>query len=429
MLDLKTMNHELHIHGRTLRIALIFLIATVLYGCSTYGNPARDTDQYTCHPGEPTDPRLQPLRASSPKLIDLHLTNTGELVDRCQWTAAMLQLSEKETRDSSSKVVLLHIHGWKQGPAPDDTERAAFKEILEGIAQGEAGKPQPKQVIGYFVAWPGARYALRVLNNFTFLSRLAVADRISQSAVVAKFIGGIESALARRVAAGKEDVFILMGYSLGGRVLFNATAQVMLYQAQLSRPHNNETHYRRVDGPGDLIILLNPAISASNYTALDTIRRADEKFPPDQPPVLLTISSDNDLVVRYAYSMGQWLDFNWNYEQRTAIGEYPQFATHRLSIHDQPLVKEPGSAWFDNFCVEKICLERRAATDLTTKVSPFARSADSRPRQPSNPFIVAKATPDIVNGHGGAWSSKTFTTWLSGFVQTILSKRKANNTD
>lgn len=409
-----------------MKLISLLTLAILIAGCSTFGNPARDTDQYACGPNEPTNPNGKSLDLPSPSLVDIHLTSYGELVDRCQWDAAMLQLNNGGLDDQRSKIVLLHVHGWKQGAHPEDAERAAFAEILQGVAAGEQAKPNPSQVVGIFVAWPGARYAISALNNFTFLSRLTVADRISQSAIVAKLIGAVEGNLAHRAKAGKEDVFILMGYSLGARILFNATAQVLIYGAQLARPANGNDTYRRVDGPGDLVILMNPAISASNYSALDAIRRADEKFPVTQDPVVLTIASDNDQVIRYAFPLSQLVTFNWGREQRVAVGEYAPFATHRLTTRSGPQPDaDPNTVWFDSFCVEKICLTREPpgadATRFASQRNPDLPSV----RQPANPFIVAKASSEVVDGHSGVWDSETFSRWLSGFVGQILTRRAA----
>lgn len=408
---------------RFIHFLILSCITGALSACSSFAYPERDDDQNACKPGEPTNPRERDLVLPSPSLVDIHLTSSGELVDRCLWTNALLQISNGDLADERSKIVLLHIHGWKENANPENAERDAFRKILEGIDAGEQASGSNRQVVGVFVAWPAATYAIAALNNLTFLSRLDVADRISQSAVVAKLIGSIDNILNHREQEGKDDVFILLGYSLGGRILFNATAQATLYNAQQAYPVKGSNTYQRIDGPGDIIILLNPAISASNYSALDSIRRNSEKFPPDQQPVMLTIASETDLVNQYAYPVSRWITFNWAREQRTAIGAYPPFATHRLQIRKEPpATKTHEHAWFDSFCTGQVCLTRQPASDAS-----LWRDRDknpTRPFQPSNPFIVAHTSSDVVDGHSDVWTSDVFDQWLSGFMLQLLDQRK-----
>ena len=406
-----------------MKLLCLLAVSLWLAGCSSYGFPVRDDNQNACEPGEPTDPRAVPLELASPSLVDIQLTSAGELVDRCLWTKALLQLTNGDVKDERSKIVLLHVHGWKENADPENEERDAFREILAGIAQGEQAAGSNKQVVGLFVAWPAATYAVSAMNNLNFLSRLNVADRISQSAIVAKLIGAVDSILDKRQVLGKEDIFILLGYSLGARILFNATAQVLLYDAQRAFPDRGSNVYSPIDGPGDLVILLNPAVSASNYTALDSIRRNSERFPVDQQPVMLTIASDTDLVNRWAYAASRWISFDWRREERTAIGEYPPFMTHRLSIRPEPPPPaNDESAWFDRFCADSVCLVRQSATEEA--LSRDEQRVPSRPRQPSNPFIVAKAHPEVIDGHSDVWTSQVFSQWLGAFIEKLLAQRK-----
>lgn len=400
--------------------------------CSTYRDPQRDINQYECEPGEPTDPRVN-FALRSPALMDIHLTAQGALVDRCQWTAALYQINNWKLEDDRSKIIVMHIHGWKHNADPEDSERARFAEVLDGIEQGEQARGANTQVVGIFVAWPGLSLDVAGLANLTFFTRTTVADRVSQSGIVGKLIGAIESITARRKAAGANDVFIMMGYSLGARILFNATAQAALYQTQLAYPLPGSDTYNLVDGPGDLVMLLNPAISAGNYTAIDSIRHSSERFSPGQGPVFLTISTDNDKVTKVAFPAAHIAKFDWDKQRRTALGEYPPYITHTLARPDDnatPASSDPESvAWYDRFCASGFCLERLSAEVMEQAVQDEAleeQGVEAEPirrppvRQPSNPFIVAKSTSEIIDGHGGFWSSDLFNNWLGAFVARTL---------
>ena len=401
---------------------LLILLCALASACSPYRDPTRDSNQYECLAGSANDPRpgltLEPLA-----FRDIHLTAQGALVDRCQWDALMLQINNGGIKDDRSKIILMHIHGWKHNADPEDSERKRFRAVVDSIAQEQKNKSQNNQVIGIFVAWPGLSMDFAGLQNLTFFSRTTVADRVSQSAIVGKLIGNIESILNKRKEKGSNDVFIMMGYSLGARILFNATSQAALYQSQLAAPDLDEGTYDIVDGPGDLVMLLNPALSAGNYTAIDSIRNARTQFSPKQNPIMLTISADNDSVTKRAYPLGHILRFKGDREHRTAIGEYPEYITHRLERRKPGEVVEDDSvAWYDNFCADDICLERLPAHETTSDTEP-----NIRPRQPSNPFIVAKTTPEIIDGHSGFWNSGLFASWLGGFVQKTLIEAQSSN--
>lgn len=400
---------------------LLILLCALVSACSPYRDPTRDSNQYECTADSASDPEL--MKALEPLAFrDIHLTAQGALVDRCQWDALMRQINNDGIKDDRSKIILMHIHGWKHNADPEDSERKRFKDVVDRIALEQQTRSQNNQVMGIFVAWPGLSMDFAGLQNLTFFSRTTVADRVSQSAIVGKLIGNIESILNKRKAKGSNDVFIMMGYSLGARILFNATSQVALYQTQLAAPDLDEGTYDIVDGPGDLVMLLNPALSAGNYTAIDSLRNARTQFSPKQNPIMLTISANNDSVTKHAYPIGHILRFKVDREHRTAIGEYPEYITHRLERREHGNIKgDESTAWYDNFCVADICLERLPSPQATS-----GTKRNIRPRQPSNPFIVAKTTPEIIDGHSGFWNSGLFASWLGGFVENTLNEAQSS---
>lgn len=426
---------------RRLFLACSLLFLALSAGCSTYRDPQRDVNQYECEPGEPTDPRVD-FKLLSPAFMDVSLTAQGALVDRCQWTAALHQIDNYTLDDDRPKIILMHIHGWKHNSDPQDTERARFAAVIDGIDAAERARGANTHVVGIFVSWPALTMNILGLENLTFFSRTTVADRISQAGIVGKLIGAIESITTQRKASGYNDVFIMMGYSLGARILFNATSQAAIYQSQLAYPHDGSNTYGLVDGPGDLVMLLNPAISAGNYTAIDSIRRSSERFSSKQSPVFLTISTDNDKVTSLAFPLGHIARFDWDRERRTALGEYRPYITHTLARREEGasnVNREPeDAAWYDDFCAHDFCLTRLPAEAIEQAIIEETNSQsqlvgiepDRRPpaRQTSNPFIVAKSTSEIIDGHGGFWSSDLFSKWLGGFIERTLNDARNEKT-
>jgi hypothetical protein len=167
-------------------------------------------------------------------------------------------------------------------------------------------------------------------------------------------------------------------------------------------------------GPADLIVLLNPAFEASIFTAMHSVRRPDskewERINPRQQPLLLAISTANDDATGTFFPWRQFLEFARSDRQRITLGNYEPYFTHSL----QAVTPSEGSPtntefWYDRF----------AAADLV-----LLRTAN---RQPGNPFLVARTTPNIIDGHNGIWGAK-LRKWMISFMLE-LDKRRAGAGD
>lgn len=367
------------------------LAVAFLAGCASLGTTQADLNPYECPAGVPNDPARQPRPSPAPVVKTVELTDLGELVNRCQWTDVLYELQVKRP-----EVVLLYVHGWKHDGKDDDRDKIEFGDLVRKMTAAEqAGRG--RHVVGIYVGWPGATLRVPLLQELTYWSRQRAADRISQSAVVTKLIGAINS--VRQLAGHRaEDTIVLMGHSFGARILLTATSQLILFDVQMKHPGHRFGTYRPVQGPADLIVLLNPAVEASAYTALDSVRRYQERINERQEPLMLTISTSNDLATRIAFPLGQALGLALHERQQTTLGNYEPYFTHTLGP-SQPVGPRPGLPWYDKFCRSGICLSRR-----------------DDDRQARNPFIVASTTEDVLDGHNGIWKPD-FIQWLQEFFR------------
>lgn len=64
----------------------------------------------------------------------------------------MLQITNGDLQDDRSKVIEMHIHGRKHNAVPEYSDRARFKEVLEGISEKSRNLPNPPRVIGNTMA-------------------------------------------------------------------------------------------------------------------------------------------------------------------------------------------------------------------------------------------------------------------------------------
>jgi hypothetical protein len=365
------------------------------------------------------DPRGIARPSGSVKVI--RLTNAGEFVDRCELTDALYELNwDRERPDGSfgvavhpdapslPKLTVLYIHGWKHGYSNDDTDLTNFSELIAKLRHRHRGA---KHVVGVYVGWDASAGLPGLLENASFWIKKTNADRIAQSGVVTKIVSSIGG--VSRGAPGRTDQFIAIGHSFGARLLFSAVAQSLIYQAERAHPGHPNGTYGVVEGPADAIILLNPAFEASRYSAIDDVTRRDERFQFDQPPLLISVATDNDWATRRAFPLGQWLGRARSARELTTLGNYLPFVTHTLSRATASAEQFNDASLSEEFVSEGLCLARLARGCRSTVM-------------PHNPFIVASTTKDVIDGHNGIWT-EGFGGWLIGLITALEAQRDRTN--
>lgn len=403
-------------------IILLGLAITQMTGCVSFVPSKSVGDLYECGAGGVSDPDQKTRPTKSPVVKVIRLNDQGELVNRCEWTDALYEFKyEKKPNEAFERLkqpvmLLMYVHGWKHNASVEDGDLTKFTQFIQLLAEHEAKRTDKKKrrhVIGIYVGWDGLITDLPVARELTFWGRKQAADQISQSAIVTKLIGAINN--IRQQRENPDDFVGFIGHSFGARILFTATSQLLLYNVQTSYPdkawpHVHEQQYEIIEGPADLIVLLNPAIEASVYTALDSVRRYQEKINDNQHPLLLTISTTNDWATKTAFPLGQWLSRSNHERQLSTLGNYDNYITHTLIFDRKQMIvtanRALSSPWYDDFCYLNICLNRRVEDT----------------RQPRNPFIVATTNEQVLDGHNGIWQD-TFIAWLAEFFEEVAKRR------
>jgi hypothetical protein len=377
------------------------------------------------------DPSFKP-RPEPGAVKVIRLNDLGEFVDRCEFTDAILEIGWDRFRDmkkgndpmvtlvdpnqpSLPKFVVLYIHGWRHDGHGEDQDLIKFKDLIGRLADSNMNT---RQVTGIYLAWPG-KGSIPPLEMLSFWRRMRIADRIAQSAIVTKVIGAVDNVIS---ASGDDretvpndaeatgpfhglprrgNLFVAIGHSLGARMLFAATSQSLIYGIQSSHPGVPGGTYNTINGPTDAVILLNPAFEASLYTALDAVHRWDERFPPDQLPILLSVSSSDDLVTQYAFSTAQWLAWWTAPREIKTLGNYEEFKTHSLLPSDEDRCRNGVGNMTEAYFAEGLCLHREGPAGV-----------------PFSPLVVARTSPDVIKGHSGMWKS-SFPNWLFRFMDDL----------
>jgi hypothetical protein len=346
------------------------------------------------------------------------LTNAGEFVDRCELTNALYELNWdrerpkisfgatiKEGARSLPKLAVLYVHGWKHDATLQDTDLSNFTQFIGDLRDRHRDE---KYVVGIYIGWNGSARLSEPLENLSFWVKKNNADRIAQSAVVTKIISSVGS-VTKSDPEGK-DQFITIGHSFGARILFSATAQSLVYATERAHPGFPGGTYNLVEGAADVVILLNPAFEASRYTAIDDITRKNEHFSHTQPPLLISISTENDWATKRAFPIGQWLSSSRAQRELSTLGNYNPYFTHDLlPATARCLVGSGNDHMTERFCAAGLSLTRRRRDDAIRIV------------QEHNPFIVARTTKAVINGHNGIWAHD-FRNWLAEII-TALERR------
>lgn len=239
--------------------------------------------------------------------------------------------------------VITFVHGWRHNAGIGDSDVAKLRLMAAYTASFLRQRCVTLQrdcntvVTAVYFGWRGARiderYASRVLGPrvgpyfdavfgtppalVTLFDRKPVSERIGPAVITA--LRRIDTITFDRAPAGwKRDPqsrMIVFGHSLGGNMLATALREIMLDRIARHPPGTAMT-----PPFGDLIVLLNPASEASNWTVLQRAMRervrflyamretndpmeidrerkdieAGHKFYPiDQPPVYVTLGSAN----------------------------------------------------------------------------------------------------------------------------------------
>jgi hypothetical protein len=185
--------------------------------------------------------------------------------------------------------------------------------------------------------------------------------------------------------------------------------------------------YSILGGPADAVLLLNPAFEAVRFAALNDLMRNEERFSPEQAPLLITISTDNDFATRHLFPLGQIFGLNFHAALRTTLGNFDPYYTHSL-------LKVPASNCettrpFDItevFYASGLCLRRETnwhERNLSPTIDHFGWSSVRPENQKYNPFMVVHTTKEVINNHGGIWEGPVFPDWIFAIVKSLDSRR------
>ena len=297
----------------------------------------------------------------------------GLCYDRRQMESVAGRLDASMTANADI-ILVVFVHGWKHNARSDDANLGDFETVLHETAELEAGLSKKigaaaRPVFGIFAAWRGMSLYDKagIVDNITFWDRQDAGRRVATGSI-RELLGRCRHYHNRCKDSGGAPLFIVVGHSFGGMVVYSALAQSLIEAASV--PVDQVTPRF-----ADLVLLVNPAFEAARYLPIfDLVEiRKSAGQTTAQPPVFICATATNDWATGWAFpigNLGSLLSESWRgARERQAMlmtmGHLPWLKTH----------------------------------DLRGAERPGQYTLDPQPAASQNPFWVVAATPDVINGH------------------------------
>ena len=290
----------------------------------------------------------------------IEFDDQGELWSRKQmWSV----LDLANTRAASEDVLMIvFVHGWKHSAAPGDPNIDTFRKALRDQSRLESSlarktERQPRHLFGVYLGWRGASVDVAGLDNITFWDRKKTAHKVGLGDVT-EVLGRLEA--IKRVkdyqAGGKDKSstrLVIVGHSFGGAVVFSALSQIV--DDRFVHTVGPDGAVTDADGFGDLVVLLNPAFEALQFSSLSDMTTERRTYFASQLPVMAILTSTGDMATKRAFPIGRWFSTFWektrdverhnpviNSDQlidqkdanRQAIGHFEPYRSHDLAPVD-----------------------------------------------------------------------------------------------
>ncbi|MGZ5100443.1 MAG: hypothetical protein ACXWF2_07900 [Usitatibacter sp.] len=428
---------------------------------------------------------------------DEYLVGVVEFDDQgwFQHAGQMDFLMEELEREASQHDVIISVfvHGWKHNAEFCDPNLCCFRTLMAQLARSESeyartrGRPR-RSVVGVYVGWRGLSVkGPDFLRSTSFWDRKGTATQVALGSVRELFarlktfqenhndptwVGTHVKGGQERSGALRNRLFIL-GHSFGGAIVYTSVAQYLMNSATSARADEERSP---VKGFGDLVMLVNPAFEAARYEPLHHIAQT-RKYPPNQEPVFIAVTSIDDTATGKAFPIGRWLNGRLEeytstpgdvpgdkslYQRHTkgeerdaniqTIGHSDRYVSHLLRSTKGPLAPPIPPTSPDCGCPYAGELENSSKADLSREVElagdfvrnnvtagyrkrgwirdyaggislehktfpppvPGAPDPTAPEPAPDSPFWVVQTNVPIVVGHNEFWTS-----YLINFVRQV----------
>src|SRR3569623_3003605 len=221
--------------------------------------------------------------------------------------------STSSNAEAAEKDLLMVVfaHSWKHSAATGDRNIETFRKVLARRSEDElhigckTGLPA-RRVVGVYPGWRGEAVNIPYLDKLTFWDRKSTAQVVGHG-------GGTEvrsrMELVKRdkdstVPGGSGTRRAVIGHSFGGAAVYTSLAQIL--QSRFVRTTGPSGQQSNIEGFGNLVVLINPAIEASLFTPLSDMSTERGTYFASQLPVMAILTSEADYATRYAFPAGRF---------------------------------------------------------------------------------------------------------------------------
>lgn len=330
-------NHHDAIAHSLFRLAIVTLVIIATAGCVTFETGKSFSGVDAC-PNVGAD-------STASCLTYIEFRDSGLLHQPSQVDELVRRLNPCQ-----NTLIVLFAHGWKGGSRETEPMLKSFRKLLTEI------NPRIKdeyETFGVFVSWRGQSWKFEGLAPLTFGARRNVAKTIGQSQFheVLHRLSAIRRQHNTRGCNGAEMKFIVFGHSLGGSIVYESIWREIVRQAVVAdiRPTQKKDELQLY---ADRVILLNPAIAASDYAPFFEGVRFRHGLNSPRPAFEIYSSNEDEAIHRYfsAFRHIETMTYDPN-ESRdllvTPVSGVDQFSTHQISVLScdlsQPTERMSGS--------------------------------------------------------------------------------------
>ncbi|MEW8139490.1 MAG: hypothetical protein AB2761_20700 [Candidatus Thiodiazotropha endolucinida] len=334
----------------------------------------------------------------------------------------------REKVDDDGAIIIVFVHGWKHNSHELDENLNSFKRTLSFISKNISNVLiGERRVIGLYIGWRGASFDIPLFDNLTFWTRQDVAEDVGDGGVN-RLIMNLDAIIEQR----DQSAMVVIGHSFGGAMVVAALTEILADRFSQYTRSNKEI----ANGVGDAVIVLNPAIQANKILPLIDIA-VNAQYQPQQPPIFISLSSDDDLATHLAFPIGQVLasltgpdqlsiSRSYLYDRadttrqvylnekdldNTTVGNYAPFLTHRI------LATKTGSQIQVSV---NTCDDVPEECALSAQASIQGFPAIKAPKH--FPLYFFKTDRSIMRGHGDMFNARTMAFIVCVIVDAIKLK-------
>ncbi|HEX8170178.1 MAG TPA: hypothetical protein VF824_06540 [Thermoanaerobaculia bacterium] len=392
----------------------------------------------------------------------------------------VFKMLDAETKPGGLLVVF--VHGWHHGARTCDRDLCCFRTVLSKLKQTRTraygAEVAGQNVVGVYIGWRGESRQSKGLNLTTIWNRKDVAETLGRGSAKELLLE-----INERYWNSQDQLTMLsIGHSLGGALLFQAAKETLTGNvSDIEQQEVRSYRVARADcdreqalggrvkarrmGFGDLVILVNPALEANEYRALDDdlydrtkdgwtrdqLTKAalpydkNVPYPDNQLPILVAIASVDDSAVGTIFPISRWFlspvkpSIAYRKNERIGIGHYAPHVTHHLGYAD-PMTPEELKARDPRDEDRKNCdcpmltaeprvggtrLDLQKASQSFGPGDKFTLSLTPQRQERgwdlNSPYYVIEAEPKIISEHSDIFN-EYFVGFLAQFMDAYYTK-------